>query len=102
MAWVRTWCRVQILCTQASFRQGHRAVLRHTLGKKKIKMVYAPAGSGETTHNIPTPQADQLCFCITDADVLTLTDYAIKIEDHYSERCRAAQAYGHRMGSRWS
>jgi len=69
-----------------TFQQGHRAVLRRTLGKKKIKMVYAHARSGETTRNIPTPKADQERFCISDADVLTLADYAIKVENHYSER----------------
>ena len=69
-----------------SFRKGYRAVLRRVLGNKKIKMVYAQARSGETTRNIPTPKADRERFCISDADVLTLADYAIKVEDHYSER----------------
>ncbi|MFW2371506.1 MAG: phosphoenolpyruvate synthase [Gammaproteobacteria bacterium] len=69
-----------------SFRRGYRAVLRRVLGKKKIKMVYSQAKSGETTHNIATPKADREHFCISDADVLTLADYAIKVEDHYSER----------------
>ena len=68
-----------------TFQQGHRAVLRRILGKKKIKMVYAHARSGETTRNIPTPKADRGRFCISDADVLTLADYAIKVENHYSE-----------------
>lgn len=69
-----------------TFQQGYRAVLRRTLGKKKIKMVYAHARSGGTTRNIPTPKADQEHFCISDTDVLTLADYAIKVENHYSER----------------
>lgn len=69
-----------------TFQQGHRSVLRRTLGKKKIKMVYAHSRSGETTRNISTPKADQERFCISDADVLILADYAIKVENHYSER----------------
>lgn len=69
-----------------TFRQGHRAVLRRVLGDKKIKMVYAQGRSGETTRNVPTPKADREHFCINDTDVLTLADYAIKVEDHYSTR----------------
>lgn len=65
--------------------KGFRTVLRRHLGKKKIKMVYAHARSAQTTRNIPTPKADQERFCISDEDVLTLAEYAIKIENHYSK-----------------
>ncbi len=67
-----------------TFKQGYRAVLRRVLGEKQIKMVYAEGGTREPVRNIPTPQADRERFCIDDEDVLTLADYAIKIEDHYS------------------
>jgi pyruvate,water dikinase len=69
-----------------TFRQGYSAVLRRVLGKKKIKMVYSKVRSGETTRNVPTLKADRERFCINDEDVLTLADYAIKVEDHYSAR----------------
>ncbi len=67
-----------------TFRQGYSAVLRRVLGKKKIKMVYSKVRSGVTTRNAPTLKADRERFCINDEDVLTLADYAIKVEDHYS------------------
>jgi pyruvate,water dikinase len=67
-----------------TFSQGYRAVLRRRLGEKKITMVYATGGSRETTRNLPTPQEQRERFCITDAEVLTLADYAIKVERHYS------------------
>ena len=35
---------------------------------------------------MPTPQADRDRFCLADKDVLTLADYAIKIERHYSDK----------------
>ena len=38
-----------------TFRQGHRAVLRRTLGEKQMKMVYAEGRTREATRNIPTP-----------------------------------------------
>jgi len=69
-----------------TLRQGHRAVLRHILGEKKNKMVYSQGRSGETTRNIPTPNADRERYCIDDSDILMLADYAIKVEDHYSAK----------------
>ncbi len=69
-----------------TFLEGHRAVLRRHLGSKKIKMIYATGGSREMTRNVPVPEADRLRFCIDDEDVLTLADYAIKVERHYSEK----------------
>ncbi len=72
-----------------TFEQGHRAVLRRTLGAKKIKMVYS--GGRTTTHNIVTSVEERNRFCISDADVLTLADYAIKIEKHYSAQAGQAK-----------
>jgi pyruvate,water dikinase len=69
-----------------TFEAGRRAVLRRTLGSKKIKMVYAQGGSRLTTRNVPTSSAERERFCLADAEVLTLADYAIKVEKHYSAR----------------
>jgi pyruvate, water dikinase len=69
-----------------TFESGHRAVLRRAMGGKKIKMVYASGGGRETTRNIPTPKADRTRFCISDDEALTLAEYAIKVEKHYSAK----------------
>jgi pyruvate, water dikinase len=69
-----------------TFEAGRRAVLRRTLGGKKIKMIYAEGGSRQTTRNVPTSNAERERFCIGDEDVLTLADYAIKVEKHYSAK----------------
>jgi pyruvate,water dikinase len=76
----------EFMVFKPTFEQGNRSVLRRTLGSKKIKMVYVEGGTREATRNVPTPQADRDRFCITDEDVLTLADYAIKIERHYSRK----------------
>lgn len=68
-----------------TFEHGHRAVLRRSLGAKQLKMVYAAGSSRDTTRNVPTPQVDQESFCISDEEVLKLTEYAIVIEKHYSK-----------------
>jgi pyruvate,water dikinase len=69
-----------------TFEAGRRAVLRRVLGSKKIKMVYAEGGSRHTTRNVLTSNAEREAFCLSDAEVLTLADYAIKVERHYSAK----------------
>jgi len=69
-----------------TFEAGYRAVLRRTVGSKKIKMIYATGGSRDTTRNVPVSQLDRKRYCLSDEDVLTLADYAIKVEKHYSEK----------------
>lgn len=76
----------EFLVFKPTFAGGHRAVLRRSRGSKKIKMIYAEGGTREATRNVPTPQPDRERFCVSDADVLQLTDYALKIEQHYSEK----------------
>ena len=75
-----------------TYRQGYRSVLRKTLGDKQVHMVYAPGRTREPVINRPTPRADRLRYCLSDADVLVLADAAIKIEDHYSERAGERRA----------
>jgi pyruvate,water dikinase len=67
-----------------TFRKGFRAVLRRALGAKQMRMVYARARGMHSTRNVATRAADRDRFCIRDEDALTLADYAIRIEDHYS------------------
>ncbi len=69
-----------------TFRQGHRAVLSRTLGRKQLRMVLAPGHTGATTRNETTSEAARARFCISDAEVLELADNAIRIEDHYGAR----------------
>ena len=69
-----------------TFREGYRAVLRRTLGAKKVKMVYAAGRTREATLNRPTSKEEREHYCLSDDQVLVLADYAVKIEDHYSER----------------
>jgi len=69
-----------------TFEAGYRAVLRRRLGHKHLTMVYADGGDTERVRNVETPEDKRARYSITDEDVLTLADYAIKIEHHYSER----------------
>ena len=69
-----------------TYRAGFRAVLSRSLGKKQMRMTCAAARSGTATRNRPTPRALRDRFCLSDAEVLALSGYAMAIEDHYSAR----------------
>lgn len=69
-----------------TFEQGFKTVLRRILGAKLIKMVYAHGNADQAVKNISTTAEERTRFCLTDKDVLTLADYAISIEKHYSEK----------------
>jgi len=69
-----------------TFEQGHRAVLRRSLGSKKVKMIYGRGRTREATRNVPTSNAERARFCISDSEALQLADYAIKVEKHYSRK----------------
>ncbi|OQW76400.1 MAG: phosphoenolpyruvate synthase [Proteobacteria bacterium ST_bin11] len=66
-----------------TFAQGYRAVLRRTLGAKKIKMIYSDGRTREPIRNVATSTRERRQFCIDDSEVLQLADYALKIERHY-------------------
>jgi len=68
-----------------TFMQGSRCILRRLLGSKKVKMVYSQGTTREATKNIVTSKKEREQFCLSDEDALTLTDYAIKIEQLYSQ-----------------
>ena len=66
-------------------RQGKAAVLKRTLGSKKIRMVFSQGGNA-TTRNMPTDRKHRESYCISDSEVLALAGQAMVIEDHYSEK----------------
>ncbi|MGV6857334.1 MAG: phosphoenolpyruvate synthase [bacterium] len=69
-----------------TYEQGHRCVLRRKLGSKKIRMVYTADNLEDPVHNINTSDQERQRFCINDSDVMTLADYALKVEKHYSAK----------------
>ncbi|WP_293677420.1 phosphoenolpyruvate synthase [uncultured Phenylobacterium sp.] len=69
-----------------TFRQGFRAVLRRSLGAKQTRIVCDPKGGGGGLLTLPVSRVRRERYCLTDAEVLSLTDVAMRIEDHYSKR----------------
>ena len=65
-------------------RQGKPAIVRKSIGSKKIKMIFSDdtkAGLSTKTIDVAEPEANQ--YCISDEDILELARYADTIESHY-------------------
>ena len=74
-----------------TFKQGKRAVLKRRLGSKEQKMIFTDTLNTdniavEYTRNIAISDEERSHFSISDDDVMILADYAIKVEDHYSQQ----------------
>ena len=74
-----------------TFKQGFRAVLKRSLGSKEKKMIFTDTLNSnniakEYTKNIATTEKERETFSISDEDVMVLADYAIKVEEHYSQK----------------
>lgn len=69
-----------------TFKRGFKAIIRKSLGEKRIKMIYGRGDSKVLTRNVDVPEADSRRFCISDEEVLKLAEYATAIEDHYSKK----------------
>ena len=67
-----------------TFRAGHRYVLKRKLGAKQQRMVCGRRRAGSETFNEATPESLRRQYSISDDEVLTLTDHALAIEEHYS------------------
>ncbi|GAV19167.1 pyruvate, water dikinase [Mariprofundus micogutta] len=65
-------------------KEGYRALLGRTLGEKAIKMVYSESMK-HPTKNVHVPLEDQRVYCLSEDELLKLANYAVIIEEHYSE-----------------
>lgn len=71
---------------KTTFKAGYKPIIQKKVGSKEIKMIYGRGDSKVLTRNVEVPEADRLRFCIDDDEVLKLAEYAIAIEDHYSNK----------------
>ena len=74
-----------------TYNKGYRAVLKRRLGRKELKMVFTGELNTdniavEYTKNVDTTPEERSRYCIADEDVMVLADYAIKVENHYSQK----------------
>ncbi len=72
--------------------QGKPAIVRRTLGSKRIKMVFSDVkAAGKSTVTLDVAKVDSDRYALSDQDVLELAGYAMIIEQHY----------GHPMDIEW-
>ena len=67
-----------------TFRAGHRAVLRHVLGRKQESLIFAPRRARGTTRRRRVPLGARQRYCLADPEVIELAEQALLIENHYS------------------
>jgi pyruvate,water dikinase len=68
-----------------TLRAGYRPIVRREIADKGQKLVYAEGGT-KALAEVPVPQADRRRPVLSDDEVLQLARWAMRIEDHYSER----------------
>jgi pyruvate, water dikinase len=60
---------------------GALPVVSHSLGRKEVKITYAPQGQG--TQTLPCSPTERHARVLDDHDIVTLARWAVIIEDHY-------------------
>ncbi len=69
-----------------ALRDGHRTVLRRSLGGKEVRMVYASTAGRDSTRNVPTSAEERGRYCLEDSEVVELAEATMRIEEHYGAR----------------
>jgi len=68
-----------------TLRQGHRSIIRREISEKMLKLIYADSAA-KAVKEVRVPGRDRLRPVLHDDDILTLAQWSLAIEDHYSER----------------
>lgn len=69
-----------------SLKNHDRAILRRSIGSKKLKMIFTDSTGHETsTKNIDVSVEEQNAFSISDDEVMYIAEMGLKIEQHYGK-----------------
>lgn len=66
-------------------KEGYKSIIKRKIGSKQFKLVYAGHGT-RTTANLETLPEERKKLCLSDEDAITLAEWSMKIEKHYSRR----------------
>ncbi|WP_157220151.1 phosphoenolpyruvate synthase [Flavisphingomonas formosensis] len=72
----------EFLVHKPTYHLGYRAVLRHRIGAKQVRMIRSRAG----VRLVKPRQSQASAPCLSDTEILALTEQAMSIEAHYSRR----------------
>jgi pyruvate,water dikinase len=68
-----------------TLRQGFEPLIDKRLGEKATKIIYTDEGT-RPIKKVDTPSEDRKKFCLEDDEVLMLAEWAMAVEDHYSQK----------------
>ncbi|MHA2397297.1 MAG: phosphoenolpyruvate synthase [Promethearchaeota archaeon] len=69
-------------------------IIRHELVKKEKMMIFSNGGAQIGTEVVPVPEDLQMKYCLTEEEVLILSEFAQKIRKHYDRRMDIEWAVG--------
>ncbi|MBP1910161.1 phosphoenolpyruvate synthase [Methanolobus bombayensis] len=69
-----------------TLKENFKSIIKKQKGSKEIKMIYGRGDSRVLTRNVDVPEAERKQYCINDEEVLKLANFAVTIEDHYSQK----------------
>jgi len=75
----------EFLVFKPTLELGYNAIIKRTLGDKRVRMIYNDAAAGGGTKNIAVPGEDQMKYSLRDNEVLELARYAVIVEQHYKK-----------------
>jgi pyruvate,water dikinase len=67
-----------------TLKQGKKPIVGKRLGSKEIMMVYT-SDQRRPTKIVDTPDSMRKQFCVTDEEILKLSEWTVIIEDHYGK-----------------
>ncbi|PIN76185.1 phosphoenolpyruvate synthase, partial [Candidatus Woesearchaeota archaeon CG10_big_fil_rev_8_21_14_0_10_37_12] len=67
-----------------TLKQGFKPIVDKRLGEKETKIIYATGKNPIKT--VVVSKLDRQKFCLSDAEVLMLSEWGVVIEDHYSKK----------------
>ena len=68
-----------------TLKDGYRPILQKSLGTKEFKLIYDVGGT-KGVKNVPVSPDDRNRYCVSDNDILTLANWAVTIEEHYTKK----------------
>ena len=71
----------EFIVFKPTLKQGFAPIISRILGTKKRKLIYG--SNSENTKQVAVPLKDQNRFVISEEEVLTLSRWAVSIEEHY-------------------
>ncbi|WMW26468.1 phosphoenolpyruvate synthase [Methanolobus sediminis] len=69
-----------------TLKENFKPIIKKQKGSKEIKMIYGRGDSRVLTRNVEVPVAERKQYCINDEEVLQLANFAVTIENHYSQK----------------